>query len=209
MRFYPASIQQNQPKHPGKPWNSPKCREPEGLIRIAYCDPSPRTGEYAGTGGRILITQRSLVQIQPPQPRRSTGYGSRRSPLGFSRNVRLEIAAPNLVVRVRIIRRFTDNPGPHPRQPDPDEPIAPAQRGPARRPLVHGERLAQGEVLESELVVAAAEGREESKQTFSGSCQAIFLGRCRSCCRAIVAKWYCSSYGTWRSHRTKMARSAS
>ena len=103
-----------------------------------------------------------ILHIQPPQPRRSTGYGSRRSPLGFSRNVRLEIAAPNLVVRVRIIRGFTDNPGPHRGQPDPDEPIAPAQRGPARRPLVHGERLAQGEVLESELVVAAVEGREES-----------------------------------------------
>src|SRR5262249_1670288 len=41
-------------------------------------------------------------------------------------------------------------------------------------------------------------------KTFSGSCQAIFFGRCRSCCRAIVARWYCSSYGTWRSHRTKM-----
>ena len=41
-------------------------------------------------------------------------------------------------------------------------------------------------------------------KTFSGSCQAIFFGRCRSCCRAIVARWYVSSYGTWRSHRTKM-----
>src|SRR5262245_53789633 len=41
-------------------------------------------------------------------------------------------------------------------------------------------------------------------QTFSGSCQAIFFERCRSCCRAIVAKWYDWSYGTWRSHRTKM-----
>ena len=41
-------------------------------------------------------------------------------------------------------------------------------------------------------------------QTFSGSCQAVFFERCRSCCRAIVAKWYDSSYGTWRSHRTKM-----
>ena len=41
-------------------------------------------------------------------------------------------------------------------------------------------------------------------QTFSGSCQAVFFERCRSCCRAIVARWYCSSYGTWRSHRMKM-----
>ena len=41
-------------------------------------------------------------------------------------------------------------------------------------------------------------------ETFSGSCQAIFLERCRSCCRAMVARWYDSSYGIWRSHRTKM-----
>jgi hypothetical protein len=109
-----------------------------------------------------LITQRSLVQIQPPQPGKTTGYGRRRSPLGFSGNVRLEIPAPNLVVRIQMMRRFTDNPGPHCGQPDPDEPIAPAQRGPRCR-LVHGERLAQGEVLESELTVAVAEGRTESE----------------------------------------------
>ena len=94
--------------------------------------------------------------------------------------------------------------GPDSGQPDPQEAIHRAQSRPGRRSLVHGELLAQGEVLEGELAVAAAEEREESKQTFSGSCQAIFLGRCRSCCRAIVARWYCSSYGTWRSHRTKM-----
>src|SRR5262249_4547472 len=41
-------------------------------------------------------------------------------------------------------------------------------------------------------------------KNFSGPCQAIVFGRCRSCCRAIVAKWYSSSYGTWRSHRMKM-----
>ena len=41
-------------------------------------------------------------------------------------------------------------------------------------------------------------------KTFSGSCQAIFLERCRSCCRAIVARWYDSSYGTRRSQRTKI-----
>jgi hypothetical protein len=94
--------------------------------------------------------------------------------------------------------------GPDSGQPNPQEAIHRAQSGPRHRSFVHGELLAQGEVLESELAMAAAEERAESKQTFSGSCQAIFLGRCRSCCRAIVAKWYCSSYGTWRSHRTKM-----
>ncbi len=41
-------------------------------------------------------------------------------------------------------------------------------------------------------------------ETFSGACQAIFFCGCRSCCRVIVARWYCSSYGTWRCHRTKM-----
>ena len=61
-----------------------------------------------------------------------------------------------------MMRRFTDNPGPHCGQPGPDEPIAPAQREPRCR-LVHGERLAQGEVLESELTVAVAEGRTESE----------------------------------------------
>ena len=95
-------------------------------------------------------------------------------------------------------------PATDPGQADPEEAIAPVQLGSARRPLVHGELVTQGDVLQGELAVAAAEEREESKQTFSGSCQAIFLGRCRSCCRAIVAKWYGSSYGTWRSHRTKM-----
>ena len=89
-------------------------------------------------------------------------------------------------------------------QPDPQQAIGRAQPRPGRHSLVDGELLAQGQVLEGELTMAADEEREEPKQTFSGSCQAIFLGRCRSCCRAIVAKWYCSSYGTRRSHRTKM-----
>ena len=94
--------------------------------------------------------------------------------------------------------------GPDSGQPDPQEAIHRAQSGARHRSFVHGELLAQGQVLEGELAGAAAEEGEKTKQTFSGSCQAIFLGRCRSCCRAIVAKWYCSSYGTWRSHRTKM-----
>jgi hypothetical protein len=33
-------------------------------------------------------------------------------------------------------------PGPHPGQPDPEEPIASPELGPGRRPLVHGELLA-------------------------------------------------------------------
>src|SRR6516165_420190 len=54
--------------------------------------------------------------------------------------------------------------GPAPGQPDPQEPIRPAQPGPRERSLVHGELVAQGEVLQSELAVAAAEEREESEQ---------------------------------------------
>ncbi len=52
----------------------------------------------------------------------------------------------------------------YPGQPDPEEPIAPAQLRSSRRSLVHRELLAQGGVLEGELAVAAAEERDESKQ---------------------------------------------
>jgi hypothetical protein len=54
-------------------------------------------------------------------------------------------------------------PGPDPRQPDPEETISRAKLGPRHRSPVHGELLAQGEVLEGELPVAAEEEREESK----------------------------------------------
>jgi hypothetical protein len=54
--------------------------------------------------------------------------------------------------------------GPDPGQPDPKEAIRPAQPGPGHRSLVHGELVAQGEVLQGELAVATAEEREESKQ---------------------------------------------
>ena len=53
---------------------------------------------------------------------------------------------------------------PQPGQRDPKEPVAAAQPRPGHRPPVHGELLAQGEVLEGELAVAAAEEREEAKQ---------------------------------------------
>ena len=66
-------------------------------------------------------------------------------------------------------------PGPDPDQPDPEEAIRRAKLGPGRRPPVHGELVAQGKVFEGELAVADAEEREESKQTFSGCCQAIFF----------------------------------
>ena len=49
-------------------------------------------------------------------------------------------------------------------QPDPEKTIYRAKLGPCRCPLVHGELLTQGEVLDRELAVAAAEEREESKQ---------------------------------------------
>src|SRR3989454_2848570 len=49
-------------------------------------------------------------------------------------------------------------------QPDPKEPIAPLKLRPVRRALVNGQLLPQGEVLEGELAVAAAQEREESEQ---------------------------------------------
>src|SRR2546426_4978180 len=49
-------------------------------------------------------------------------------------------------------------------QPDPKEPIAPLKLRPVRRALVDGQLLPQGEVLEGELAVAAAQEREESEQ---------------------------------------------
>src|SRR6267143_2129594 len=55
-------------------------------------------------------------------------------------------------------------PGPDRGQPDPEEPISRAEFRPGHRSLVHGELLPQGEVLEGELVVAAAEEREEPKE---------------------------------------------
>ena len=55
-------------------------------------------------------------------------------------------------------------PGPDPGEPDPEEAIRPAQPGPGHRSLVHGELVAQGEVLQGELAMAAAEEGEESKQ---------------------------------------------
>ena len=66
-------------------------------------------------------------------------------------------------------------PNPDSGQPDPEEAIQRAKLAPGRRSLIHGELVAQGEVLEGELAVAAVEEGEESKQTFSGCCQAIFF----------------------------------
>jgi hypothetical protein len=54
--------------------------------------------------------------------------------------------------------------GPDSGQPNPQEAICPAQPGPGYRSLVHGELVTQGEVLEGELAVAAAEEGEESQQ---------------------------------------------
>ena len=51
--------------------------------------------------------------------------------------------------------------GPHPGQPDPQEAIAPVKSRPVHRPLVDGELLEQGEVLERELAAATAQEREE------------------------------------------------
>jgi hypothetical protein len=49
--------------------------------------------------------------------------------------------------------------GPDPGHPDPEKTIRRAKPGPGCRPLVHGEVLTQGEVLDRKLAVAAAEER--------------------------------------------------
>jgi len=54
--------------------------------------------------------------------------------------------------------------GPHRRQRDPEEPISAPQLRPVHHLPVDGELVAQGEVLQGELPVAAAEDWEESKQ---------------------------------------------
>jgi hypothetical protein len=53
---------------------------------------------------------------------------------------------------------------PDPGQPDPEETIGCAEFRSGHRSLVHGELLAQDEVLQGELAMTAAEEREESKQ---------------------------------------------
>ena len=55
-------------------------------------------------------------------------------------------------------------PHPDPGQPDPEKAVHHAKPGPGGRPLVHGELLTQGEVLEDEPAVAAAEECEQPKQ---------------------------------------------
>jgi len=54
--------------------------------------------------------------------------------------------------------------GPNSGQADPQEAIRRAKPGPGHRPLVYGELLAQSQVLEGELAVAADEEGQESKQ---------------------------------------------
>jgi hypothetical protein len=54
--------------------------------------------------------------------------------------------------------------GPDSGQPDPQQAIGRAQPRPGRYSLVDGELLAQGQVLEGELTMAADEEREEPKQ---------------------------------------------
>ena len=54
--------------------------------------------------------------------------------------------------------------GPDSGQPDPEQAVGRAELRPGRRSLVDGELLAQGQVLEGELAVAADEEGEEPEQ---------------------------------------------
>src|SRR5438093_985023 len=53
---------------------------------------------------------------------------------------------------------------PHPRQRDPEESVAPAHLRPSHRPLVDGELVAQGQVLQGDKAVSAAERGKQWKQ---------------------------------------------
>src|SRR2546426_12165326 len=55
-------------------------------------------------------------------------------------------------------------PGPDPGQPGPEEAVRRMKLGPRHRSLVDGELVAQGEILESELAVAAAQEGEEANE---------------------------------------------
>jgi len=68
--------------------------------------------------------------------------------------------------------------GPDSGQPDPEQPIRCAEFRPGHRSLVDGELLAQGEVLQDELAVAAPEEGEETEQVEEeGDHQARILAR--------------------------------
>src|SRR2546427_12828798 len=71
-------------------------------------------------------------------------------------------------------------PGPNPGEPYPEEAIRRAKLRPGRRPLVHGELLAQGKVLEGEQAMAAEEEGEEPKQVEQGSDHRRDCGRIRT-----------------------------
>ena len=71
-RNYPGSCSQREPKRPkGDDVRS-------GNLRGVVCGSLALVSFQKG-----LITQRSLVQIQPPQPTKLRGYGTRRDPFGF------------------------------------------------------------------------------------------------------------------------------
>src|SRR6266550_477273 len=80
--------------------------------------------------------------------------------------------------------------GPHPRQRDPEESVGPAHLRPGHRLLVDSELVAQGQALQGDMAVSAAEEGKQSKQAeqesnhragiFSGSApsdQSLGVGR--------------------------------
>src|SRR3989454_2090535 len=54
--------------------------------------------------------------------------------------------------------------GPHPRERDPEESVAPAHLRPSHRLFVDGELVAQGQVLQGDMAVSAAEEGKQSQQ---------------------------------------------
>jgi len=61
-------------------------------------------------------------------------------------------------------RREPASSRPHPRQRDPEESVAPEHLWPGHRLLVDGELVAQGQVLQGDMAVSAAEEGKQSKQ---------------------------------------------
>ncbi len=100
-RFHLAIIQQNKPEQQRTASNTVEvewagCAEDDGLLRSRWNDT-----EYHGHRLSELITQRSLVQIRPPQPVKPRGYGSHRSPLGVSHRTQRSLGSnPALVTQI-------------------------------------------------------------------------------------------------------------
>ena len=132
-------------------------------VRSATSIPSLRSSPWIlGAPHKGLVA--AIVLMRAAVSARIGGRPASR-PAGEPRPVLTEATA--LPPQDRVGRHDDQSPppaSPDSGQPHPQETIHRAQSGPRHRSFVHGELLAQGQVLEGELAVAAAEEGEESKQ---------------------------------------------